>query len=291
VAAARLSPPGQFTKRRRVERASLGRNAGALGSANAGGASIGATSTRCIGGRAGGCALRLPIGPVDGAGAGARTNRRRQATGAAAASSPGRRRPSRGAGMVVGNGGGMMPEQLGRQADDPERIALFAKYQSTRTSLKPVECDDGERCWVRDGPPAMRSHNGSNNCIGCGGRIRTRALITFDGHSYSSRVELARHLAPLTRRSVEACKGLLKRHGDDAALVLERCRRSLSLTFDWQEYPNRFALARHLAPLTGRSAQACNAMLRKHGDDAARVLLQYQASAMAWSASQISRRR
>ena len=120
-----------------------------------------------------------------------------------------------------------MSEQLGRQPDHPEQSALFAKYQSTRASLKPVECDDGERCWVREGPPARSC----NNCIGCGGKIKGpprsangKSLI-FDGHRYPSRKALARHLAKLTGRSPTACNSLLQRHGDDGAGVFAHISR------------------------------------------------------------------
>lgn len=119
-----------------------------------------------------------------------------------------------------------MTEQLARRADD---ITLFAEYRSARASLKPAECDDGGRCWVREGPPAA----GTNNCIGCGGKIKVRLrsnakLLTFDGQEYPGRKALACHLVTLTGRSLNACIALLQRHGDDGARVLERCRASPS---------------------------------------------------------------
>lgn len=48
----------------------------------------------------------------------------------------------------------------------PEALALFAEYRHHRELYRPPECDNGQRCWSRDGPPAV---NTRGRCAGCGG--------------------------------------------------------------------------------------------------------------------------
>jgi hypothetical protein len=47
-----------------------------------------------------------------------------------------------------------------------EQLSLFARYAATRANHQPPECDLGDKCWVRYGPPAI---NGLSICRGCGG--------------------------------------------------------------------------------------------------------------------------
>jgi hypothetical protein len=171
------------------------------------------------------------------------------------------------------------------QGDPDEQVTLFAKYQRARSPLRPAECSNEEQCWVRDGPPALQRNANSNRCAGCGGKLRplhgpTAAGISliFNEQCYPSRSALARHLAPLTGRSAKACEYLLQQYGDDGARVLDHIktpekpqrrsprRTALAAIFDGKSFPNRSALARHLAPLTGRSAKACWTLLARYGD-------------------------
>ena len=55
----------------------------------------------------------------------------------------------------------------------PEALALFALYRDRREPHRPLTCDDGERCWVRDGPPSMSRRGPASHCAGCGGRPRS----------------------------------------------------------------------------------------------------------------------
>jgi hypothetical protein len=59
-----------------------------------------------------------------------------------------------------------------RDAWPPEALALFAEYAPRREPHRPLECNDGPRCWVRDGPPSMSRRGPASHCTGCGGRPR-----------------------------------------------------------------------------------------------------------------------
>ena len=55
----------------------------------------------------------------------------------------------------------------------PEALALFAEYRDRREPHRPLACDDGPRCWVRDGPPSITSHGANGTrCLGCHGPPR-----------------------------------------------------------------------------------------------------------------------
>lgn len=58
------------------------------------------------------------------------------------------------------------------QYDTPE--ALFAAYEPARAQVRPPECNNGEKCWVRFGPPCYRRIGGSDSCVGCDARIYVR---------------------------------------------------------------------------------------------------------------------
>jgi len=57
----------------------------------------------------------------------------------------------------------------------PDALALFAEYAGHREPHRPIECDHGEPCWVRDGPPSITRGNksGATRCSGCGGPPRS----------------------------------------------------------------------------------------------------------------------
>lgn len=57
-------------------------------------------------------------------------------------------------------------------------FVLFEKYRDARGEHAPAECNDGPRCWVREGPPAISGNNGgSNHCLGCGGSPRQPIVV------------------------------------------------------------------------------------------------------------------
>jgi hypothetical protein len=51
----------------------------------------------------------------------------------------------------------------------PEALALFRDYRDRRERHRPPECDGGEKCWVRDGPPSISPAGRGGRCIGCCG--------------------------------------------------------------------------------------------------------------------------
>jgi hypothetical protein len=55
----------------------------------------------------------------------------------------------------------------------PDAIALFAEYRDRREPYRPPQCDSGERCWVRDGPPSMGGGYNRDGCVGCHGTPRS----------------------------------------------------------------------------------------------------------------------
>jgi hypothetical protein len=105
-----------------------------------------------------------------------------------------------------------------------------------------------------------------------------RKPAVFEGRTFRSQTELARHLAPIIGRSVEACQHALRLHGDVAKVIdLYQTTRParptpIPLAFDGRVYRSRHELARHLGRLTGRSFASCKNALRRFDDDPRRVL-------------------
>jgi len=54
----------------------------------------------------------------------------------------------------------------------PQALELFAAYAPHREPHRPLECNLGDACWVRDGPPSMSTKGPASHCAGCGGRPR-----------------------------------------------------------------------------------------------------------------------
>lgn len=55
----------------------------------------------------------------------------------------------------------------------PEALALFAEYAPHREPHRPLECDQGAVCWVRDGPPSIAHVGTGGQCTGCRGTPRS----------------------------------------------------------------------------------------------------------------------
>ena len=55
----------------------------------------------------------------------------------------------------------------------PEALALFASYRDRREAHRPLECNLGPACWVRDGPPSISAAAHGNRCTGCGAPPRS----------------------------------------------------------------------------------------------------------------------
>lgn len=60
-----------------------------------------------------------------------------------------------------------------RDAYTPQQLAMFASFAPNREYCRPAEChyDETDRCWVREGPPAMTR---TGYCIGCRGKPQGR---------------------------------------------------------------------------------------------------------------------
>ena len=48
-----------------------------------------------------------------------------------------------------------------------QALELFAVYAPHREPHRPLECDDGAVCWVRDGPPSITGTSEGTRCRGC----------------------------------------------------------------------------------------------------------------------------
>lgn len=180
---------------------------------------------------------------------------------------------------------------------------LFAQYQNTRAAVRPTECNDGEPCWVRQGPPALRS--GTTTCIGCEGHVRTNThwtalrkstelqtadrrarsnakSITFRGQHFTSQTLFAEFLAKQTGRSASSCRKMLQKYKNNGNRVLEHYSKAAKrqsgftrgkpITFNGVNYESRMAVARHLTTVTGKSLKICYHILTRYGDDTTRVL-------------------
>ena len=51
----------------------------------------------------------------------------------------------------------------------PQALELFAAYAPHREPHRPLECNLGDACWVRDGPPSITRVGTGGHCTGCGG--------------------------------------------------------------------------------------------------------------------------
>lgn len=67
-----------------------------------------------------------------------------------------------------------------------QEFELFAAYTERRAAHRPLECDHGTVCWVREGPPAIAAGN-AGRCAGCRGTVRA-----LDGRSRDAAGRYAR---------------------------------------------------------------------------------------------------
>lgn len=56
----------------------------------------------------------------------------------------------------------------------PADLELFSQYIDVRSEVRPRGCDNGEICWVRQGPPACGQDGPKAFCSGCHGSIYYR---------------------------------------------------------------------------------------------------------------------
>lgn len=48
---------------------------------------------------------------------------------------------------------------------------LVRRFEPARAVLRPLKCDGGAQCWVRDGKASFRHCASANQCLGCGGSM------------------------------------------------------------------------------------------------------------------------
>ena len=102
--------------------------------------------------------------------------------------------------------------------------------------------------------------------------------IVYQGQQFPSRKALARHLALLLGRSVAALEMALYRHNDNiervvgGGLVQPSAGKAIPIVYQGRQFPNRAALARHLAPLVGKTRSTLITLLSRYDGDVERAV-------------------
>ena len=99
----------------------------------------------------------------------------------------------------------------------------------------------------------------------------------YQDQQFRSRKALAKHLAPLLGRSVAALEVALRRHSDNiervvGGLVQPSSGKAIPIVYQGQQVPNRAALARHLAPLVGKTGSTLITLLSRYDGDVERAI-------------------
>jgi hypothetical protein len=97
----------------------------------------------------------------------------------------------------------------------------------------------------------------------------TKIIYSFEGRSFTTRLALAEHLAPLLGKPARSVEQMLIRCRDDIATVLARDKR---YAFDGRYFRSRQAVARHLSQEFDKSFRAITTMLQRCDDDIPRVV-------------------
>jgi hypothetical protein len=106
---------------------------------------------------------------------------------------------------------------------------------------------------------------------------RSGIPIVYQGQQFPSRKALAEHLAPLLGRSVAALEVALRRYSDNiervvGGLVQPSAGKAIPIVYQGQQFPNRAALARHLAPLVGKTRSTLITLLSRYDGDVERAV-------------------
>ena len=101
--------------------------------------------------------------------------------------------------------------------------------------------------------------------------------IVYQGQQFPSRKALAEHLAPLLGRSVAALELALCRHNDNIERVVRgpvqpSSGKAIPIVYQGRQFPNRAALARHLAPLVGKTRSTLITLLSRYDGDVERAV-------------------
>ena len=106
---------------------------------------------------------------------------------------------------------------------------------------------------------------------------RSGIPIVYQGQQFPSRKALAEHLAPLLGRSVAALEVALRSHNDNiervvGGLVQPSSGKAIPIVYQGQQFPNRAALAKHLAPLVGKTRLTLITLLSRYDGDVERAI-------------------
>ena len=104
---------------------------------------------------------------------------------------------------------------------------------------------------------------------------RSSIPLVYQGQQFPSRKALAEHLAPLLGRSVAALEVALCRHRDNIERVVggqPSSGKAIPIVYQGQQFPNRAALARHLAPLVGKTRSTLITLLSRYDGDVERAV-------------------
>jgi DNA-binding CsgD family transcriptional regulator len=96
--------------------------------------------------------------------------------------------------------------------------------------------------------------------------------IIYQKRQFPTHAALAEHLAPRLGRSVKAVRSALNRYNGDVKRVIAHGDNAIPIIHQGQHFPSRTALAKHLAPLLGKSVAALKATLHRCNGDVRRVV-------------------
>ena len=99
----------------------------------------------------------------------------------------------------------------------------------------------------------------------------------YQGQQFPSRKALARHLAPLLGRSAAALELALCRHSDNVERVVRgpvqpSSGKAIPIVYEGRQFPNRAALARHLAPRVAKTRSTLITLLSRYDGDVERAV-------------------
>ena len=102
--------------------------------------------------------------------------------------------------------------------------------------------------------------------------------LVYQGQQFPSRRTLAKHLAPLLGTSVAALEVALRRHSDNiervvgVGLIQPSSGKAIPIVYQGRQFPNRAALAKHLAPLVGKTRSTLITLLSRYDGDVERAV-------------------
>jgi hypothetical protein len=174
-----------------------------------------------------------------------------------------------------------------RQARRRKRVGKSINHQARRRYKLKKESAGREATrlrleasrYARPIEEGFKLHIGDCRIAGQPAAVVTRSgiPIVYQGQQFPSRKALAEHLAPLLGRSVAALEVALRSHNDNiervvGGLVKPSSGKAIPITYQGQQFPNRAALAKHLAPLVGKTRSSLITLLSRYNGDVERAL-------------------